>query len=127
MVNFQMKFLAILGLVLLLSGLCMATDNGLPPEGVSQEDWAAYLEHQKMWRAKLRLRYDNELRSSTPIPPWMKYPDQSRSSIFWRMGAGEEYLTDYVAVYFEYSSPEEIEAYKLKYPEPKSWSGWYGN
>ncbi|MCF6442956.1 hypothetical protein L1077_26385 [Pseudoalteromonas luteoviolacea] len=101
----------------------MATDNNSPPEGVSQQDWNNYLAHQQKWRAKLKKRYDNELKSSPPVPPWQKYPDEAKSSMFWRMGIGEEYLTDYISVYFEYSSPEEIKAYKLKYPEPLSWSG----
>lgn len=105
----------------------MASKESIPPEGVSQENWDAYLKHQKEWEEKLKLRYENELRKSPPIPPWEKFPEQPADSIFWRMGAGEEYLTDYMAVYFKFATPEEISAYQYKYPEPISWSGWYGN
>ncbi|MCO7187186.1 MULTISPECIES: hypothetical protein [unclassified Pseudoalteromonas] len=103
----------------------MATDNSSPPEGVSQEDWTAYLNHKKEWAAMLRQRYDDELKNSPPIPPWEKYPEHEPGSLFWRMGIGEEYLTDYIGVYFEHSSQAEINAYKLKYPEPPDWAGWY--
>ena len=112
---------------LLVSGFSMAMDGNTPPEGVSKEDWEAYLKHKQEWEVMLKARYENELKNSPPVPPWQKFPEQPAGSIFWRMGAGEEYLNDYIGVYFKYSTPEEISAYKSKYPEPTSWAGWYEN
>jgi len=103
----------------------MASDELPPPEGVSIEDWNSYLKFKADWEVMLKQRFENELKASPPLPPWEKYPEYDSSNIFWRMGAGEEYLTDYFGVYIQYASLDEIKAYKLKYPAPKSWQGWY--
>jgi len=96
-----------------------------PPQGMSKEQWEAYLEHKKSWEVMLKNRFENELKDSPPPPPWVKHPDRERTSMFWRMGKGEAYLSDYVGVYFRYATEDDITAYKLKYPEPANWQGWY--
>ncbi|MCG7551188.1 hypothetical protein [Pseudoalteromonas sp. Of7M-16] len=96
-----------------------------PPKGMSDEDWKAFLEHEKSWQAMLKQRFDDDLKLSPPIPPWIKYPEHDSDSMFWRMGVGEEYLFDYFGVYLKYASKAELESYKLEYPAPNDWAGWY--
>ena len=84
-----------------------------------------YLEHRAAWEKMLKERYENELKHNPPIPPWIKFPDYHPSEIFWRMGEGESYISDYVFTYFKYASKAEINAYKIKYPEPADWGGIY--
>lgn len=114
--------------VLLFSIQCVQADtDNQPPAGVSKEQWQAYQQHKKSWQLMLKNRFETELKDSPPPPPWVKYPSRERASMFWRMGDGEAYLSDYVAVYLRYATKEEIAAYKFKYPEPENWSGWYSN
>lgn len=109
----------------MVSGTTMALNELGPPKGVSDEDWKAYLAQKKEWDAMLKQRYENELKNSPPLPPWVKYPEHESGSLFWRMGEGEEYLIDYFSVYLKYASEADIRAYKLKYPAPKAWQTWY--
>ncbi|PCK33034.1 hypothetical protein [Pseudoalteromonas piscicida] len=93
----------------------MASNKIGPPEGVSAEDWEAMLQQ----------RFENELKATPSLPPWEKFPEYEPNNIFWRMGTGEEYLTDYFGVYLKYASKDDIQAYKLIYPAPKVWESWY--
>ncbi len=109
----------------MLAGTTMASNEIGPPEGVSAEDWEVYLKHKKDWEAMLQQRFENELKATPPLPPWEKFPEYESGNIFWRMGTGEEYLTDYFTVYLKYASKDDIQAYKLKYSAPKTWESWY--
>lgn len=115
---------AFLSLFIVVRGAVAASELG-PPEGVSEEDWKAYLNLKKDRKAMLKKRFENELRIAPPLPPWKKHPDHQSGSMFWRMGVGEEYLTDYFSVYLKYASEDELKAYKLKYPAPRGWQDWY--
>lgn len=42
----------------------------------------------------------------------------------WRMGGGESYIFE-LYVYFKNISEKQKEEYRLQYPEPQSWRGWY--
>lgn len=66
----------------------------------------------------------SELKDNPPLPPWLAYPSYGRYSIGWRMGAGEEHI-DKLYVYFKNVSKETYESYRLQYPEPEGWKGWY--
>ncbi|KTF17845.1 MULTISPECIES: hypothetical protein [Alteromonadales] len=109
----------------MIAGTTMASNEIGAPEGVSAEDWEAYLKHKKDWEAMLQQRFESELKANPPLPPWEKFPEYEPSNIFWRMGTGEEYLIDYFGVYLKYASKDDIQAYKLKYPAPKIWENWY--
>mgnify|MGYP006128788359 FL=1 len=91
----------------------------------TDEQQDKYLEHRAAWEKMLKERYDKELKHNPPIPPWIKFPDYHPSEIFWRMGEGESYISDYVFTYFKYASKAEINAYKIKYPAPADWGGIY--
>lgn len=56
------------------------------------------------------------------LPPWLKYPDVDRLSLFWRMGKGEDYLSKWYEWYKE--CPEKTQ-YMMKFPEPIAWKGSY--
>lgn len=55
------------------------------------------------------------------LPPWIAFPTISQYDLFWRMGLGEEYLTQWSKYYL---STDQVE-YKSKYPESKEWEGIY--
>jgi ribA/ribD-fused uncharacterized protein len=55
------------------------------------------------------------------LPPWIAFPTISQYDLFWRMGLGEEYLTQWSKYYLV---TDKIE-YKNKYPENKEWEGIY--
>lgn len=55
------------------------------------------------------------------FPPWIAFPTIDQYDLFWRMGFGEEYLTQWVQYY---SATNQIK-YRTKYPEPSDWEGFY--
>jgi hypothetical protein len=57
-------------------------------------------------------------------PPWAKYPNLPRSSMGWRMGAGESYLESFDTWWSQQSSPVRLAA-RAKYPEPQEWSRFW--
>lgn len=58
------------------------------------------------------------------LPPWMKFMEVAKEDVFWRMGNGEDYLTNFAEFFLNLSSREQ-EIYKLTYPQPYSWKGFY--
>jgi hypothetical protein len=60
----------------------------------------------------------------TLLPPWLKYPDVHRYSIFWRMGVGESYIIMFRA-WAKGRSREAWIAYLQPYvPLPLPWVDW---
>lgn len=59
-------------------------------------------------------------------PLWLKYPYIRRGSIGWRMGYGETYAMDYY-LWRKDLDIEFWEEYKVLFPEPIDWLGWYDN
>jgi len=108
--------------LIFISVATMANDK---PAGSTDEQWNKYLQHKASWDKMLKDRYDNELKHNPPEPPWIKYPNRHPTDMFWRMGYGEDYLTDYFGLYFKFSSESELKAYVLKYPEHRDWLGAY--
>lgn len=73
-----------------------------------------------------------ELRASvqpTPcpffVPPWIKYPDIEPSDMHWRMGAGEDYITNCSKWYS--SLPKDVrDEYNTYFRAPPEWSqSWH--
>jgi len=95
------------------------------PDELTEQQLEKYLELEKSWTKMLKDRFEKELKSKPPLPPWLKYPDISEGDIFWRMGTGEDYIIEYFGLYFKYATSAEIEVYTSKYPEPKEWRGTY--
>jgi ribA/ribD-fused uncharacterized protein len=63
--------------------------------------------------------------SYTPfLPPWLKYEHESRYSMFWRMGKGEDYIIQ-TAHYLAQLNEKEKQLLELTCPEPYEWKGWY--
>jgi hypothetical protein len=60
----------------------------------------------------------------TLVPPWIKYPDIPRYSIGWRMGSGEWYAW-MMGTWLESLAPEEVAAYKAKWPPPDDWADYW--
>lgn len=60
-----------------------------------------------------------------PLAPlWLRYPSYSRCCLGWRMGGGEDYVTQF-GRWFNALSGEEKGEYRRMFPEPKGWLGWY--
>jgi len=58
---------------------------------------------------------------SVVLPPWISFPTLSQFDLFWRMGLGEEYLTQWSKFYLMSDRME----YRSKFPESKEWEGIY--
>lgn len=56
-------------------------------------------------------------------PPWQEFPDYARTSMGWRMGAGETYL-NYFRDWFSTLSEEDRQTYITATPIPDEWGGW---
>lgn len=56
------------------------------------------------------------------VPPWKKAPGVD--PMFWRMGSGEQYITD-LAEYFNSLSDRDKMIYKLTFPAPGDWTNFY--
>ena len=103
----------------------VASNESIPPKGMSLKEWNSHIEITEKMKQSRKELFEKELKYSPPEPPWVKFPEQPQESIFWRMGAGETYLMEYVWPYFQYASEQELNKYIEKYPEPKEWKGWY--
>ena len=57
-------------------------------------------------------------------PPWIKYPGIDSHDMFWRMGAGEDYLMKF-SKYYDSLSGREQAIYQLTNPLPYNWPGFY--
>ena len=95
------------------------------PDFMTDEEWKAELEFVEKLEQKQKNLFFDELKDNPPLPPWKKFPDLGPVDMFWSMGSGESYLTDYVFTYFKYATSEELQQYKEKHPEPSEWQGWY--
>jgi hypothetical protein len=63
---------------------------------------------------------------TTPLPPWVRYPDIERFSIGWRMGYGESYVMLWGS-WAEGRSHDELVAYLREFaPIPANFSDWAG-
>lgn len=60
----------------------------------------------------------------TPLPPWRMYPGVHSMDMFWRMGAGEEYVMK-MGQYFSGLSARELRIYEMTNPAPYDWRGYY--
>jgi ribA/ribD-fused uncharacterized protein len=59
------------------------------------------------------------------IPPWLKYPNISTVSIFWREGMGEYYQLKFI-YWYQGLSPSSKLIYEEKYPAPSKYEeSWY--
>ena len=95
------------------------------PDFLTDDQWAIELDIRKKHSDARQRIYQGELKNNPPLPPWIKYPETGMVDMFWSMGAGEEYLDNYIFNYFSNARAEDIEKYKRKYPEPVGWRGWY--
>lgn len=57
-------------------------------------------------------------------PPWTKFPNVDISDMFWRMGKGEDYITEFSKYYHSLTDREKM-IYKLTNPEPYDWTEFY--
>ncbi len=55
------------------------------------------------------------------LAPWIAFPLISQNDLFWRMGLGEEYLTQWAEFYLQ----SDREYYRKVFPENKDWEGIY--
>lgn len=64
-------------------------------------------------------------RSAVPpaLPPWLAFPDLPRTSIGWRMGAGEDYLTEFRR-WIRGMSTDHFSEFRDRFPEPAEWVGF---
>lgn len=60
------------------------------------------------------------------IPPWNQYIGIGPYDLFWRMGKGEDALTEFSKAYNAFSEKDKI-IYQLTYPLPPDWYGFYEN
>ena len=57
-------------------------------------------------------------------PPWLAHREIERYSIGWRMGYGEDYI-DRFGDCLGTLSPKERAEYRVLFPEPVTWKGWW--
>ena len=57
-------------------------------------------------------------------PPWNVFPNVDPVDMFWRMGKGDAYLSNFVQ-YFNSLSLKEKTIYKLNHPPPINWKQFY--
>jgi hypothetical protein len=57
-------------------------------------------------------------------PPWRKFPAINPLDMFWRMGGGEQYVTEFAA-YFNNLSDRDKMIYQLSYPASGDWIDYY--
>ena len=57
-------------------------------------------------------------------PPWITHPDIPEGSIGWRMGRGEDALTNFYR-WFSDLAVSAREAYADSHPVPDGWTGFY--
>lgn len=57
-------------------------------------------------------------------PPWKLFPDIDAHDMFWRMGKGEEYMTQF-SKHLDALSDREKTIYKLINPQPYNWKNFY--
>lgn len=57
-------------------------------------------------------------------PPWVKYPNLPRTSMGWRMGAGEEYREEFEGWWVKQTGSQRA-IIMTSYPEPATWAGFW--
>ena len=57
-------------------------------------------------------------------PPWKMYPTIDPLDMFWQMGPGEQYITDFEKYYQALSDRDKI-IYELSYPPTGDWMDFY--
>lgn len=57
-------------------------------------------------------------------PPWKRYPGYKQSSMRWRMGGGEDYMSGFRKWYSSLSA-QEREHYRSLNPAPPDWESFY--
>jgi hypothetical protein len=57
-------------------------------------------------------------------PPWIAFPHIPRGRIGWRMGAGEEYASEFRRMFTSLSAVEQ-DAYEREHPAPSDWAHFY--
>ncbi|MEJ7597145.1 MAG: hypothetical protein WKG01_04475 [Kofleriaceae bacterium] len=63
---------------------------------------------------------------TTPVPPWIRFPEIERYSIGWRMGSGESYLMVWWA-FAERLDTEDLVTYFREFaPLPLAWVDFAG-
>jgi ribA/ribD-fused uncharacterized protein len=66
-----------------------------------------------------KLDYFRPIENELP-PPWVTYPEIECGDMFWRMGAGEDYITKYFEWWGSLSDTEK-EIYRISYPYKNGW------
>lgn len=55
------------------------------------------------------------------LPPWIAFPNMNQQDSFWRMGFGEDYITQWASFYYE----TDMQLYQQNFPETSEWVGFY--
>ena len=67
---------------------------------------------------------DFQCREFEMAPPWKKYPGVNPLDMFWRMGAGEDYVMRF-GDYWSKLSHRDKKIYELSYPATGDWMDYY--
>jgi len=62
--------------------------------------------------------------NSVVFPPWIAFPKVSQFDLFWRMGFGEEYLSQWSKYYLNLKDKEK-EKYEKEFAPDSNWEGIY--
>jgi len=65
-----------------------------------------------------------EYNESSISLPWKAYPKIDPHDLFWRMGKGENIISDFAEYYDKLTEKDKI-IFKLTNPEPHNWKGFY--
>jgi N-glycosidase YbiA len=78
----------------------------------------------RLGRLLMEVRDEIQKHSNNPdlvLPPWVAFPFISQNDLFWRMGLGEDYLTQWAKFYLK----SDKAWYKVIFPETEDWKGIY--
>lgn len=92
----------------------------LPEQYKKDETVTNALDELKKYASLVCDKYDCGRKPVTEkiLPPWIVFPDLSATSLGWRMGLPETYLTVYGHMIKEMSA-DEFKEYKAEYPAPQ--------
>ena len=103
-------------------------DPGRPPSYFYENSEELRAARKTVAKTAREMRTNNMALQDKNImpPPWLAHREIERYSIGWRMGYGEDYIVRF-GDWLDTLSPDERTEYRVLFPEPVTWKGWWDN
>ena len=103
-------------------------DPGRPPSYFYENSEELRAARKTVAKTAREMRTNNMALQDKKImpPPWLAHREIERYSIGWRMGYGEDYIVRF-GDWLDTLSPDERTEYRVLFPEPVTWKGWWDN